>query len=60
MTLDPRNFAALYSLAALLEQVEQPDLAYEAYSRVRDIHPHFDDISNALERLGAKVGGTDI
>lgn len=60
LTLDPRNFAALYSLAALLEQVEQPDLAYEAYTRVLTIHPHFDDVTIALERLGAAVGGTDI
>ncbi|MEB8385750.1 hypothetical protein OO012_00800 [Rhodobacteraceae bacterium KMM 6894] len=60
LTLEPRNFAAIYSLAALLEQVEQPDLAYEAYTRVLDIHPHFDDVSAALERLSAEVGGADL
>jgi tetratricopeptide (TPR) repeat protein len=60
LTLDPRNFAAVYSLAALLEQVEQPELAYEAYSRVLDIHPHFDDVSDALQRLSAKVGDTEL
>ncbi|MCZ4350983.1 tetratricopeptide repeat protein [Roseovarius aestuarii] len=60
LTLDPRNFAALFSLAALLEQIDQLDLAQEAYNRVLTIHPYFEDVTTALERLNAQLGGTDI
>ncbi len=58
LALDPRNFAAIYSLGALLEEVELPDLAAEAYARVVAIHPHFDDAGLALDRLKAEVSGT--
>ncbi|WP_243405018.1 tetratricopeptide repeat protein [Pelagivirga sediminicola] len=60
LALDPRNFAAIYSLGALLEEVGQPDLAAEAYAQVAAIHPHFDDVTLALERLKAEVRGTDL
>jgi tetratricopeptide (TPR) repeat protein len=57
LSLDPRNFAAIYSLAALLEEVGLPDLAAEAYARVIAIHPYFDDVGLALDRLKAEAGG---
>ena len=60
LALDPRNFAAIYSLGALLEEVGLPDLAAEAYARVVVIHPHFDDAGLALARLKAEVRGTDL
>lgn len=60
LTLDPRHFAAIYSLGTLLEQVGLPDLAAEAYARVAVIHPHFDDVDLALERMKAESGGTDL
>ncbi len=60
LALDPRNFAAIYSLGALLEEVGQPDLAAEAYAEVAAIHPHFDDVSQALQRLKAESDGTDL
>lgn len=58
--IDPRNFAAIYSLGAVLEQVEQPELAREAYARVAAIHPHFDDISETLSRLDEDLRGSDL
>ncbi len=60
LTLDPRNFAAIYSLGALLEEIGQPALAYEAYTRVAAIHPHFDDVANALARLEGETQGSDL
>lgn len=60
LALEPRNFAAIYSLAALLEEIGMPDLAQEAYARVVAIHPHFDDVEDALARLGADLAGTDL
>lgn len=60
LTLDPRNFAAIYSLGALLEEIGQPALAYEAYGRVAAIHPHFDDVAAALARLEGETQGSDL
>lgn len=60
LALNPRHFAAIYSLAALLEEVGQPDLALDAYRQVAAIHPHFDDVSRSLERLEAARGGADL
>ncbi len=60
LALDPRNFLAIYSLGALLEEVGQPVLAAEAYRQVATIHPHFDDAGHALERLNAETRGTDL
>lgn len=60
LALNPRHFAAIYSLAVLLEEVGQPDLAREAYAQVKAIHPHFEDVSTALDRLDASIGGADL
>lgn len=60
LALDPRNFAAIYSLGALLEEMGRPDLAADAYAQVVEIHPHFDDVSVALERLNLEIGGADL
>ena len=60
LALDPRNFAAIYSLAALLEEMGQPDLAAEAYARLGAIHPYFDDAPLALERLKAEGIGSEL
>lgn len=60
LALNPRNFAAIYSLGALLEEIGLPDLAAEAYARVARIHPHFDDASEALDRLDLGTQGTDL
>lgn len=60
LALNPRHFAAIYSLAVLLEEVGQPDLAREAYAQVKSIHPHFEDVSTALDRLDASIGGADL
>ncbi len=60
LALRPRHFAAIYSLGALLEQVGQPDLAREAYTRVLAIHPYFEDVTDALSRLDGDIGGAEL
>ncbi|MFD0857645.1 tetratricopeptide repeat protein [Roseovarius aquimarinus] len=60
LALDPRNFAAIYSLGALLEQIGQPVLALEAYGRVAEIHPHFDDTEANIARISADTRGADL
>jgi len=60
LALRPRNFAAIYSLGALLEQLDKPELAYAAYEQVLAIHPYFEDVTAALERVGAQIGGAKL
>jgi len=60
LSIRPRHFVAIYSLAALLEEVGQPELAYDAYSQVRAIHPYFEDVVTAMDRLDAEIGGSDL
>nr|WP_165197353.1 hypothetical protein [Pseudohalocynthiibacter aestuariivivens] len=60
LALNPRHFDAIASLGALLEEVGQDQLAHEAYTQVLAIHPYFEDVTTALGRLDAELGGSDI
>ncbi len=60
LALEPRHFNAIVSLAVVLEQVNKPQLAYEAYERVLAIHPHQEDVTAAIERLDSTIGGADL
>ena len=60
LALNPDHFGALRGLGAIFEQVNKPDLAYDAYSRVLTLRPHDSDVIEALERLERRVTGTDI
>lgn len=60
LALNPQHFGALRGLGAIFEQVDKPDLAYDAYSRVLSLRPHDSDVIEALERLERRVSGTDI
>ena len=60
LTLNPNHFGALRGLGAIFEQINKPDLAYDAYSRVLALRPQDSDVITALERLERRVEGTDI
>ncbi|WP_299848411.1 tetratricopeptide repeat protein [uncultured Roseovarius sp.] len=60
LALRPRHFEAIYGLGVILEELNQPEMAYDAYSRVLEIHPHFEDVNDVLDRLGATLGGEDL
>lgn len=60
LALNPDHFGALRGLGAIFEQVDKPDLAHDAYSRVLTLRPHDSDVIEALERLESRVEGTDI
>ncbi len=55
--LNPNNFRALYGLGVILEQLEKPKLAVEAYELALAIYPHYDDAKKAMERLSAQALG---
>lgn len=57
LALNPVHFGALRGLGAILEQVDKPHLAYDAYSRVLTLRPHDSEVIDALERLERQVNG---
>lgn len=57
LTLNPRNYDAIYGLGAILELVGDSQRAYDAYLQARSIHPHHEQVTTALERLKPKVEG---
>ncbi|WP_439523461.1 tetratricopeptide repeat protein [Marivita sp.] len=60
LALNPNHFGAMRGLGAILEQVDKPHLAYDAYSRVLTLRPHDSDVIDALERLELRVNGQTI
>lgn len=60
LTLQPKHYNAMISLAAILEQLDYPEMAYEALSQARAIHPHIEDVTTALERLEHEIGGENL
>ena len=60
LALNPQHFGAILGLAVILEQTEKPKLAYEAYLKVQEIHPHHEEVAEALTRLQARARGSDL
>lgn len=60
VVLEPRHFNALYGLGVVFERTGRIALAQEALMRAHTIHPHHEAVSEALERVARKLGGTDI
>src|SRR6056297_1913579 len=45
LILEPHHFNVLYGLGAVLDEMGQHAMAYEAFTRVMAIHPHHEDVS---------------
>ncbi|WP_270729185.1 hypothetical protein [Shimia sp. Alg240-R146] len=59
LALNPQHFDALMGLALMLDEMDRPDDAYEAYMQVKAIHPHQAGLTEALERLERLVLGRE-
>ncbi len=57
LTLNPNNYDAIYGLGLIFEIVGKPEQALEAYSRALSIHPHHEEVTNAVNRLKPQVEG---
>ncbi|WP_209016008.1 tetratricopeptide repeat protein [Roseibium sp. RKSG952] len=57
LTLNPNNYEAIYGLGLIFEVIGQPEEAYEAYSRALSIHPHHEEVTNAVNRLKPQIEG---
>ncbi|MET4101518.1 tetratricopeptide (TPR) repeat protein [Roseovarius sp. MBR-78] len=60
VVLEPRHFNAIYGMGVIFEQTGRFALAHDALERAQAIHPHHEAVSEALERVSRKLGGTDI
>ncbi|MGP9804263.1 tetratricopeptide repeat protein [Paracoccus sp. NSM] len=60
LVLEPRHFAALTQLGAMLEEIGQPGRALAAYRESLKVHPHQQEALDAAARLERRLRGTDI
>ncbi|MCB2116050.1 MAG: hypothetical protein KDE00_07025 [Rhodobacteraceae bacterium] len=58
LQIEPRHFAALAGLGVILEQLGRDEAALGAYRASLALHPHQDEVIQAIERLEKKTGGT--
>lgn len=57
LTLNPNNYDAIYGLGLIFEVLEQPQKAFDAYERALSIHPHHEEVTNAVNRLKPRIEG---
>ena len=57
LTLNPNNYDAIYGLGLIFEIVGKPEQAFDAYERALAIHPHHEEVTNAMNRLKPQVEG---
>ena len=60
LSLNPNNYTAIFGLGTILEELGQDDLAFRAYERAKSIHPHFEDVTKAMDRLRSDVEGESL
>ena len=58
LALNPQHFGAMTGLAVILQSIGMEEEALEAWYLVREVHPHRQEMKDAIEALEAKVGGT--
>ncbi|MGB0410794.1 MAG: hypothetical protein ACPGFA_04330 [Pikeienuella sp.] len=60
LVLEPRHFNALAGLAIILERVDRPGPALDAWMRVKTLYPDFVGAIEAIERLEPVVRGKEL
>lgn len=60
LRLNPRHFGALAGLGMILESLEQPEPALEAYRASLEIHPHQQPVLDAVARLELASAGQSL
>ena len=58
LAINPQHFGAMTGLAVILQRIGMDASALEAWYLVRDVHPHRDEMHEAIKALEAKVAGT--
>jgi tetratricopeptide (TPR) repeat protein len=60
LALNPDHYNAIFGLGALLERFGDETRAYDAYERVKDLHPFHEEVDAALQRLENRAKGTSL
>ncbi|MEM8538400.1 MAG: tetratricopeptide repeat protein [Pseudomonadota bacterium] len=60
LALEPRHYNAIASLGGLLFQINQYEMAKQAFDLVLDIHPHHEEAGEAIEAAQREVGGAEL
>ncbi|KPP85912.1 MAG: Tetratricopeptide repeat/TPR repeat [Rhodobacteraceae bacterium HLUCCO07] len=60
LALDPRQYEALFGLGVILEQLDRPGPAYDAFGLVLQLHPHHERAAAAIKRLDRGVNGVEL
>ena len=60
LALEPRHYNAIASLGGIMSEIEKEDLAKEAFEAVLSIHPHHQDVIEALDYLESQIGGSEL
>lgn len=51
LSLNPQHFGAWFGLGVILTELDRPEAAQAAFDKVVEIHPHFSELPDALDRL---------
>lgn len=57
LALNPNNYNAIVGLGTILEIFGDSERAYQAYQRAQAIHPHHEEVTNAMDRLRSEIEG---
>jgi tetratricopeptide (TPR) repeat protein len=57
LELNPRHFSAMSGLALILEELDEPEAALEAWREVERMNPNREGLQDAIRRLERKVEG---
>jgi tetratricopeptide (TPR) repeat protein len=60
LALRPRHFRAIFGLGVILEELDQPKKALEAYRKVEALHPNYEDLGAFIDRVVRQLGGENI
>jgi len=60
LALNPQHFGAIFGLGTILEQVERPQAAHEAYKILLNLYPAHEKALEATARLERDVNGTEL
>jgi tetratricopeptide (TPR) repeat protein len=60
LSLNPRHFGALSGLGMIFEELGDEARALEAYRAAQAIHPHLQNVGEAIERLEAAAEGQEL
>ncbi len=60
LALNPRHFGALEGLAAIMEELDEPELALRALQAAHAINPNRPSVQEGLARLERKTGAVEL